>query len=94
MTTDIDPRQLDPHTPLPESTELERQLAGLIRRYAQHRSLALAHQVVSHIEALRQHPDYDGDTEQRCVYHRLARHWRWIAEMYSVTAQSPEQCAA
>jgi hypothetical protein len=74
--------QLDPYPDLSAlaSQTLEHRLAGLIRRYVRRRSRGLARAVVRHLEALCQHPDYDGDPAQRCAYRRLVRHSRWLAQ--------------
>lgn len=79
MTTELEitePRDL---TSLASET-LEQCLGRLIRRYVQRRSKDLADAVVRHLDALCLHPDYDGDPDQRCVYRRLAKHWRWLSQ--------------
>lgn len=63
-----------------ESTVLEQRLGALISRYVTDRSASLAAAILRHIETLCQHGDYDGDPRQRCVYRRLACHWRWLAQ--------------
>lgn len=61
----------------PES--LEQRLGTLMRRYLRTRSPALARLVVRHIEALCAHPGYHATPEQRCVYRKMAAHWRCLA---------------
>lgn len=68
------------------SQALKDHLAALIRSYVRQRSRDLADAVVRYLEALWQHPDYDGDPVQRCAYHRLAKHWRWLSQDLSRTA--------
>jgi hypothetical protein len=63
-----------------ESAAIEQRLVALIRRYVHERSASLAAAILRHIETLCQHDDYDGDPRQRCVYRRLAHHWRWLAQ--------------
>lgn len=63
-----------------ETAVLEQRLGALISRYVHDRSASLAAAILRHIEALCQHGDYDGDPRQRCVYRRLACHWRWLAQ--------------
>lgn len=78
MHADLRPH-CDPELSALESAVIEQRLSELIRRYVHRRSTNLARAILSHIESLCRHPDFDGNPEQRCVYHRLARHWGWLA---------------
>jgi hypothetical protein len=60
--------------------ELEQRIGSLIGHYLRSRSPAIALSVARHIEALCSHPDFEGDTAQRCVYLRMRAHWRWLAQ--------------
>ncbi|AGA90807.1 hypothetical protein Thimo_2053 [Thioflavicoccus mobilis 8321] len=64
---------LDPQT-------IQRRLGPLMRRYLSSRSAPAAHSVARHIEALCCHPDFFGTDDERCVYLRLVRQWRWLAD--------------
>jgi len=79
MTDDFDTLAVPVLCAIP-SQDLEHRVGDLIRRYVYQRSQDLAQSVVSHLEALCLHPDYDGDAAQRCAYRRLARHWRWLSQ--------------
>lgn len=79
MTDDFEPFA-DPALSTIPSGDLEHRLGDLIRRYVHQRSQELAQSVVRHLDALCLHPDYDGDSAQRCAYRRLARHWRWLSQ--------------
>jgi hypothetical protein len=59
---------------------IERRLGDLIRYYVRWRSPAVAQSVVSHIEALCAHPQFEGGASERCAYLRLRSHWRWLAQ--------------
>ncbi|MGD8591144.1 MAG: ATP dependent RNA helicase [Chromatiales bacterium] len=61
--------------------EIEQRIGCLIRHYLRSRSPATALSVVSHIEALCDHPDLVGDAVERCVYLRMRAHWRWLARI-------------
>ncbi|MCB1926201.1 MAG: ATP dependent RNA helicase [Gammaproteobacteria bacterium] len=58
---------------------IRNRVALLIRHYLSTRSPAIAASVVRHIEQLCDHPEFDGDSEERCMYLRLRRHWRWLS---------------
>jgi hypothetical protein len=79
MPADPQP-QSDPDLARLDSAVLEQRLGDLIRHYVHDRSASLAALILRHIETLCRHSDYHGDPGQRCVYHRLARHWRWLAQ--------------
>jgi hypothetical protein len=79
MTDDLD-TFANPVLGATPSRDLEHRLGDLIRRYVHRRSQDVAQSVVSHLEALCLHPDYDGDAAQRCAYRQLARHWRWLSQ--------------
>ena len=59
---------------------IKQRLGDLIRRHVRERSPTIALSVVRHIEALCAHPEFDGDSTDRCGYLRLRAHWRWLAE--------------
>lgn len=58
---------------------IEKRLHWLIRHYLYSRSPAIAGAVVGLIERLCKHPDYAGDSRERCAYLRLRAHWHWLA---------------
>ncbi|MDJ0739925.1 MAG: hypothetical protein QNJ91_09420 [Gammaproteobacteria bacterium] len=62
-----------------EPAALECGLACLVKAYQANRCRLHAWQVVRCAEALSRHPAFEGGDEQRCVYGRLARQWRWLA---------------
>jgi hypothetical protein len=72
----------DPAAPLEclDPRAIEQRLGPLMRRYLASRSAAAAGRVARHIEALCCHPDFFGTNDERCVYLRLARQWRWLAD--------------
>jgi hypothetical protein len=59
---------------------IEQRLGDLIRHYVRERSPTIAQTIVDHIEALCAHPDFEGDSTERCAYLRLKAHWRWLTE--------------
>ena len=61
--------------------EIEQRIGCLIRHYLRSRSPAIALSVVRHIEALCNHPGFEGDAVQRCVYLRMRAHWQWLAQI-------------
>ncbi|MEY6433788.1 ATP dependent RNA helicase [Thioalkalicoccus limnaeus] len=69
--SDLD--QLDPEI-------LQRELGTLMRRYLGSRSAPMARAVAGHLEALCCHPEFFGSNDERCVYLRLVRQWRWLAD--------------
>ncbi|MCB1722306.1 MAG: ATP dependent RNA helicase [Chromatiaceae bacterium] len=58
---------------------LRERVAQLIRHYVDTRSPAIAASVVRHIEQLCDHPGFEGDSHERCMFLRLRAHWRWLA---------------
>lgn len=62
-----------------DPSELEFGLHSLLEAYQSSRSGLRAWLVVRYAEALCRHPAFEGSDEQRCAYHRLAQHWRWLA---------------
>lgn len=75
--------QIDP-------SELEHGLTSLMQAYQHSRSALRAWLVVRYAEALYRHPAFEGSDEQRCVYHRLARQWRWLATAGDRTHRSAD----
>jgi hypothetical protein len=65
--------QLDPDS-------LENGIAQLVAVYQRSRSTMHAWAVMRCMQALSQHPDYEGSDEERCVYGRLSRQWRWLLQ--------------
>lgn len=63
-----------------DSEILERDLEFVILRYQRYRSPFMARTVLNYIEALYSHPHFHGSDEQRCVYRRLAVHWRYLVK--------------
>lgn len=61
------------------SQALKERVGHMIRRYVRESSRDLATAVVRDLEALCQHPDYGRDSQERCAYRRLAKHWRWLS---------------
>lgn len=59
---------------------IQRRIGRLMRAYLRTRSADLARSIVRHLEALCGHPRLDAGHEERCVYRRLTRHWRLLAE--------------
>lgn len=74
---------------------IEQRLGDLIRHYVRKRSPTTAQSIVVHIEALCSHPEFNGDSSDRCGYLRLRAHWRWLAEGAScrqVAAKGDSRC--
>ena len=63
-----------------EPAALECGVACPVKAYQANRCDVHAWQIVRCAEALSRHPAFEGGDEQRCVYRRLARQWRWLAE--------------
>lgn len=59
---------------------IRQQICNLIRRYVENRSSTIAVSIVQHIEALCDHPGFNGTSSDRCAYLRLKTHWRWLAD--------------
>lgn len=70
----------------PES--LERGLYCLVRNYQATRSAMIAWFVVRYAQALCQHPDFEGSSEQRCAWRRLAAQWQWLAQTADTTGSN------
>ena len=66
-------QQLDPDS-------LEQWLSILVAAYHRSRASLDAWEVSHCIQALIQHPDYEGSDEDRCAYGRLSRQWGWLAQ--------------
>jgi hypothetical protein len=56
---------------------IQARLGILMRRYVRVRSPALARVIARYLEALCCHPGFRPPEEERCVYRRLAREWRF-----------------
>ena len=56
-----------------------RQLALLVRRYAETGSVHIAQAILRHIDLLHTHPAFDASSGERCAYLRLRSHWRLLA---------------
>jgi hypothetical protein len=66
---------------------IERRLGRLIRQYVETGSPAIANSVVRHIDSLCAHPEFEGDSNERCTYLRLKTHWRWLATRAGATKE-------
>jgi len=61
---------------------LEQWLTILVAAYQRSRASLDAWAVSHCMQALIQHPDYEGCDEDRCAYGRLSRQWGWLAQSH------------
>jgi len=59
---------------------LEKGIHALVDSYQSSRSSLVAWFVVRYAQALCRHPEFEGSDDERCVWHRLAEQWRWLAQ--------------
>ena len=67
---------------------IEARLGFLMRWYLRQRTTNLTRAIVQYIEALLAHPKFDAHYEQRCVYRRLARQWRFLGAEVNTSGKS------
>lgn len=70
--TNLQDNDLDPDA-------LELAIRLLVNAYQRTRTRDLARSIVRYSQALCHHPEYEGTDEDRCAWHRLSRHWDWLA---------------
>lgn len=59
--------------------QIKARIGLLIRLYLVNQHPIIAQAVVDHINAILAHPKFVYTIEQRCLYLRLATHWRCLA---------------
>ncbi len=59
---------------------IQKRIGALMCRYVRVRSPLTASVVARYLEALCRHPGFFPPEEERCIYRRLAREWRCLAE--------------
>ncbi len=59
--------------------QIESRIKLLIRLYLLQHEVDIAIAVVEHINAILAYPHYIVDTETRCQFRQLAKHWRCLA---------------
>ncbi len=59
--------------------QIEVRIGLLIRLYFTDQHSIIAQAVADHINAILAHPGFVKTIERRCLYLRLARHWRYLA---------------
>lgn len=63
-----------------EPEALKNGISVLLATYQDTRSGLVACFVARYAQALCRHPEFEGSYEERCAWHRMAGHWRWLAQ--------------
>ncbi len=59
--------------------QIEGRIGLLVRLYLINQHSMIAQAVADHVNAVLAHPGFVNTIEQRCIYLRLAAHWRCLA---------------